>query len=90
MGLETEFLLLGWGLVAAIMVSALFSERKRPECSMTRHAFHTSTPWRRISRCSGLAIRLRAPATQSCSAMLCAIGYASDRGRSRGVYGLTL
>ena len=33
MGLETEFLLLGWGLVAAIMVSALVSERKRPECS---------------------------------------------------------
>jgi hypothetical protein len=31
MGLETEFLLLGWGLVAAILANALFSERKRPE-----------------------------------------------------------
>ena len=31
MGLETEFLLLGWGFVAAIVVNALFSERKRPE-----------------------------------------------------------
>jgi hypothetical protein len=31
MGLETEFLLLGWGLVSAIVVNALFSERKRPE-----------------------------------------------------------
>jgi hypothetical protein len=31
MRLETEFLLLGWGLVGAIAVNALFSERKRPE-----------------------------------------------------------
>jgi hypothetical protein len=31
MRLETEFLLLGWGLVAAITINALFSERKRPE-----------------------------------------------------------
>jgi hypothetical protein len=31
MGLETEFLLLGWGLVGAIVANALFSDRKRPE-----------------------------------------------------------
>jgi hypothetical protein len=31
MGLETEFLILGWGLVGAILTNALFSERKRPE-----------------------------------------------------------
>ena len=31
MRLETEFLLLGWGLVGAILANALFSERKRPE-----------------------------------------------------------
>jgi hypothetical protein len=31
MGFETEFLLLGWGMVAAILVTTLFSERKRPE-----------------------------------------------------------
>jgi hypothetical protein len=31
MELETEFLLLGWGPVAAIVVNALCSERKRPE-----------------------------------------------------------
>jgi hypothetical protein len=31
MRLETEFLLLGWGLVGAILANALFSERKLPE-----------------------------------------------------------
>lgn len=31
MGLETEFLLLGWGLLGAVVANALFSERKRPE-----------------------------------------------------------
>jgi hypothetical protein len=31
MRLETEFLLLGWGFVGAILANALFSERKRPE-----------------------------------------------------------
>jgi hypothetical protein len=31
MRLETEFLLLGWGPVGAILANALFSERKRPE-----------------------------------------------------------
>ena len=31
MRLETEFLLLGWGLVGAIVANALFSERRRPE-----------------------------------------------------------
>jgi hypothetical protein len=31
MGLETEFLILGWGLVGAILANAFFSERKRPE-----------------------------------------------------------